>query len=81
MANSLITQIDASEIVSHDNYTSQDESLITSFNVNTLLSTSSYIEVNIYDLNNTLLYNNYNYTSYTIQNDGQSATSGEISLV
>ena len=79
MADSVITQIDASEILSNDNYTPQDESLITSFNVGTLLSTSSYIEVNIYDLNNTLLYNDYNYTSYTIQNDGQAASSGEIS--
>ena len=79
MADSVITQINASEILSNDNYTPQDESLITSFNVGTLLSTSSYIEVNIYDLNNTLLYNDYNYTSYTIQNDGQAASSGEIS--
>ena len=79
MADSVITQIDVSEILPHNNYTPQDESLITSFNVDTLLSTSSYIEVNVYDLNNTLLYNDYNYTSYSIQNDGQSASSGEIS--
>jgi len=76
-----ITQIDPSEISPQPNYSPTDESLITSFNVDTMLSTSSYIEVNVYDLNSSLLYNDYNYTSYIVQNDGQSATSDEISTL
>ena len=76
-----ISQINPTLITSQTEYTSKDETLISSFDIDTKLDTSSYIEYNVYDLNNNLLYNTYNYNSYKVQNDGQSATSGEISNI
>jgi hypothetical protein len=49
--------------------------LISSFDVNTSLSSSSYIEYFTYDNNRTLLSTDYNFTQYTVLADGQSAGS------
>ena len=62
-------------------YNSQDENLISSFEINTKLDNKSYFEYSVYDLNNNLLNLNSNYASYTILNDGQSAQSLEISQI
>jgi hypothetical protein len=67
-----ITQIDTQDFTSQ-NYGSQDTNLLSTFNINTLLSTGSYIEYFTYDNNQNLLSTDYNFTQYTIQNDGQSA--------
>ena len=54
-------------------YDSQDTSLISSFEVDSVLTGSSYIEFFVYDLNNNLLSENQNYIQYTVENDGKSA--------
>ena len=54
-------------------YEQQDENLITSFDIDTVLSSSDYIEFYIYGNNQTLLSSTTNYLNYTILNDGQSA--------
>ena len=58
-------------------YKSKDESLISTFDINTVLTGSSYIEFYIYDGTNSKsippIYGNTAYNSYTIYNDGQSA--------
>jgi hypothetical protein len=75
-----VTQIDPSEL-STQAYNPQDINLVPSFEVNTVLSENSYIEYNVYDLNNTLLFTNYDYNSYTVLEDGQSAQEGNISQI
>jgi len=67
-----ITQIDA-EIFTSQNYEVQDINLIPTFEVNTFLTSSSYIELFIYDNNQNILYSEYNLSKYKILNNGQSA--------
>ena len=71
MAN--ITKISPTLISNQLDYSLQDENLILSFEVNTTLSPTSYIEYSIYNLSNDLLFNTYTYSSYTVKNDGQSS--------
>jgi hypothetical protein len=70
-----ITQIDTQNFTTQT-YGGQDTNLLSSFDVNTSLSTGSYIEYFIYDNNQNLLSSDYNFTQYTIQNNGQSAGNG-----
>jgi hypothetical protein len=70
-----IIQINPQSLASQT-YNGQDTSLLTSFDVNTSLSSSSYIEYFIYDNNQTLLSEDYTFTEYTILADGQSAGNG-----
>ena len=67
-----VTRIDPTNLTLQS-YESQDENLISQFDVDTVLTGSSYIEFLIYDNNQTLLYSTTNYTSYNVENDGQSA--------
>jgi hypothetical protein len=67
-----ITQIDPQEF-SSQTYGGQDTGLLTSLDVNTSLSSSSYIEYFTYDNNKNILSSDYSFTQYTVQNDGQSA--------
>ena len=67
-----IVQIDTQDFTSQ-NYGGQDINLISSFDVNTSLSSGSYIEYFIYDNNRNLLSTNYNFFQYTVLADGQSA--------
>ena len=69
-----IVQIDTQDFTSQT-YGGQDTNLISSFEVNTSLSSSSYIEYFIYDNNQNLLSTDYNFTQYTVLADGQSAGS------
>ena len=63
-------------------YNSQDENLISQFGIDTVLTGSSYIEFFIYDNNKSLLNSNFNYNSYTIENNGQSAgNNNEVSEI
>jgi hypothetical protein len=68
----VVTQIDPNDF-SFQFYESQDENLISSFDIDTSLTGSTCIEFFVYDNNQNLLYTTYNYTSYTVENDGQSA--------
>jgi hypothetical protein len=71
-----ITQIDPQSFLLQT-YGGQDTNLISTFDVNTSLSSSSYIEYFTYDNNQDIITTNYNFTQYTIQNDGQSAGNEE----
>ena len=75
-----VTQISPNEITTQV-YNQQDVGLVPSFEVNTILTENSYIEYNIYDLNNNLLFTDYEYNSYTVLEDGQSAQNNEISQI
>ena len=55
------------------NYEPQDESLISQFDISTTLTGSDYIEFFIYDITQNVIYSKYNYNSYTVLNNGQSA--------
>ena len=70
-----IIQIDT-QAFSPQEYGSQDINLLTSFDVNTSLSSSSYIELYIYDNNQNILSSDTNFVNYTVINDGQSAGNG-----
>jgi hypothetical protein len=67
-----IVQIDTQNFTSQT-YGGQDTNLISTFEVNTSLSSSSYIEYFVYDNNQNLLSTDYNFTQYTVLADGQSA--------
>jgi len=69
-----IVQIDTQDFTSQT-YGGQDTGLISSFEVNTSLSSSSYIEYFVYDNNQNILSTDYNFNQYTVQNNGQSAGS------
>ena len=73
-----VTKIDYTSFELQD-YNARDENLITTFDVNTLFTTSSCIEFYILDLNKNVLYSKYDYTNYQVTNDGQSAQTGEVS--
>jgi hypothetical protein len=75
-----ITQISPSEFLTQT-YNTQDIGLVPSFEINTSLVEKSYIEFNIYDLNNNLLYIDYSYNSYTVLDDGTSAQNNNISSI
>ena len=76
-----IIQIDPQDF-SSQNYGGQDTNLISSFDIETSLSSSSYIEYFVYDNNQDLLSTEYNFTEYTVLNNGQSAgNNGDISEI
>jgi len=66
-----IIQINSQDF-SSQNYEGQDVNLISTFDVNTYLSSSSYIESFIYDNNQNILSTDYNFSQYTVLNNGQS---------
>tara|TARA_Y100000385_G_scaffold272168_1_gene312782 strand:- start:1125 stop:7223 length:6099 start_codon:yes stop_codon:yes gene_type:complete len=70
-----VTRIDPTNLTLQS-YEAQDSNLISQFDVNSVLTGSSYIEFFVYDNNNNLLYSTYNYNSYTVLNNGQSAANG-----
>jgi hypothetical protein len=57
-------------------YNNNDENLISTFDIDLTLSTSSSIEFIVYDNGGTLLNYESNYTSYSVLNDGQSPVNG-----
>ena len=75
-----IIQINAQNLESQA-YNSQDTNLIPTFDVNTSLTSGSYIEYFIYDLNQNLFYTEYNFTQYKVLNDGQAAGTGVLSQI
>jgi hypothetical protein len=76
-----IIQIDTQDFTSQI-YEGQDTNLISTFDLSTSFVSSSYIESFIYDNNRNIITFNYNFTDYTIYNDGQSAGSnGNVSQI
>jgi hypothetical protein len=76
-----IIQIDTQDFTSQI-YEGQDVNLISTFDLNTSFESSSYIEYFIYDNNRNIITFDYNFTDYTIQNDGQSAgNNGNVSQI
>ena len=73
----VVTQIDPNNF-SFQFYETQDENLISAFDIDTVLTGSNCIEFFIYDSNKDLLFTTYNYTSYTVENDGQSAGNNNV---
>ena len=65
-------QIDTQSFL-FQNYKEQDATLISTFHVNTSFISSSCIEFFVYDNNYNVLESIYQFTNYTIQNNGQSA--------
>ena len=59
-------------------YEAQDSTLINQFDVDSALTSSSYIEFYIYDLNQDILTSNLNYVNYRVENDGIGAQNEEI---
>lgn len=76
-----ILQIDTQDFTSQI-YGENDISLISQFEIDTSLTSNSYIEYFIYDNNKNLLATDYSFSEYTILNDGQSAgTNNSISQI
>lgn len=67
-----ITQIDTQDFTSQT-YGGSDTSLLSQFDIDTSLTSNSYIEYFIYDNNKNLLSTDYSFSEYTVLNDGQSA--------
>ena len=68
--------------ISPQQYSIEESNLISSFQINTSLNEDSYIEYYIFDINNNILSSTLNFTSFTVQNDGQSVGSnGSLSKI
>ena len=67
--------------IDSQNYSGQDTNLISTFEINTNFNSSSYIEFSIYDNNYDLISIDYNFTQYTILNDGQASLNNNISQI
>ena len=68
-----ITQVSSQGLNSTTEYNSQVTTLIPTSNINKEFTPDSYIEIFIYDPNKTLLSLEYNFSQYTILNNGQSS--------
>jgi hypothetical protein len=75
-----IIQINPQDL-SVQTYEIQDTDLIPTFEINTFLTASSYIEYHVYDLNQNILSSEYNFTQYSVLNDGQSASNNNLSQI
>tara|TARA_B100000989_G_C19532936_1_gene471220 strand:- start:5390 stop:10105 length:4716 start_codon:yes stop_codon:yes gene_type:complete len=60
-------------------YEDQDVSLITQFDIDTSLTSSSYIEFYVYDVNQNIISSNLNYDDYQVIEDGKAAQNDSIS--
>jgi hypothetical protein len=68
-----ITQVSSQGLNSTTEYNSQVVTLIPTSNINKEFTSDSYIELFIYDPNKTLLSLEYNFSQYTVLNNGQSS--------
>jgi len=76
-----IIQIDPN-IFTSQTYEVQDINLIPTFEVNTSLTSGSYIELFIYNNNQSILSSDYTFNQYTVLNNGQSpGTNNSISQI
>jgi hypothetical protein len=76
-----ITQIDTQDFTSQI-YGGSDTSLLSQFDIDTSLTSNSYIEYFVYDNNKNLLSTDYSFSEYTVLNDGQSAgTNNSLSQI
>ena len=75
-----ITQLDPNSLNTQI-YESQDTNLIPLFEVNTIFTDKNRIEFFIYDLDQSLILSELNYTQYSVYNDGQSSLTNNISQI
>lgn len=75
-----IIQINSQDFATQE-YGTQDTNLIPSFDVSTSLTSGSYIESFIYDINQDLLQATYNFNQYSVINDGQAAGNNNLSQI
>ncbi len=78
MAN--VTKINYSDFELQD-YNAKDENLIKTFDINNFFNTSSCIEFFIFDRNQNILHSKYDYTNYSVLNNGQSSLTNELSTL
>ena len=71
----MATQI-PSDKYKFQNYKEEDKDLIPIVDIDSSLTGSSFIEFNIYDLNDTLLYHTPNYSKYSVSDDSPSSGEG-----
>ena len=62
----------SSEEFQLQSYNNKDTNLISIFDVDTLLNQSGYIEFLVYDLNKNILTAEYDFTNYSVEEDGKS---------
>jgi hypothetical protein len=67
-----ITQINPEDL-STQIYEPSDINLISTFDIDTSLTSRSRIELFLYNLNKELIYSSLNFTQYNVLNDGQSS--------
>ena len=75
-----IIQIDPQNFAIQE-YEVQDTNLIPSFDISTFITSGSYIESFIYDINQNILSSTYSFTQYNILNDGQLAGNNNLSQI
>ena len=75
-----IIQIDPQNFITQE-YEVQDTNLIPSFDISTFITSGSYIESFIYDINQNILSSTYNFTQYNILNNGQLSGNNELSQI
>ena len=75
-----VTQVDPNNF-SLQVYDSQDENLISSTDIDTVLTGSSYIEFFIYENDSTLAFQNYSYINYSVENDSPASGLNNISQI
>jgi hypothetical protein len=75
-----IIQIDPQNFAIQE-YGVQDTNLIPSFDISTFITSGSYIESFIYDINQNILSSTYSFTQYNILNDGQLAGNNNLSQI
>jgi hypothetical protein len=76
-----VTQIDAQDFI-FQTYEGNDISLVSSTEIDTTLTSGSYIELFVYDNNQNILFEDYNFSQYTILNNGQSSgTNNSVSQI
>jgi hypothetical protein len=75
-----IIQLDTQDF-STQIYGSQDTNLISTFDIDTSLSSSSYIELFIYDNNKNILKSEYNFSNFSVLNDGQASSTNSLSQI
>ncbi len=62
-------------------YSESETNLISSNDIPTSFTPQSYIEFFVYDSSNNVVFENYNFSDYTVLNNGQSSLTGELSTI
>jgi hypothetical protein len=76
----IITNLDPTDLTVNL-YESMDVNLISTFDIDTSLIPQTNIELFIYDNNNNIISENYNFTNYAVLNDGPQTQDNSISTI